>query len=105
MFYSSSAIAFSNRAMAYLKTKEFKRAESDATTALSIDPRHVKVGRSFCMVALIEPASWRLSTAILLLCDVCSHFRGVPQLVLVWACIEQPFKTFRKRWILSQVGN
>lgn len=41
--HSSSAIAFSNRAMAYLKTKEFKRADADATVALSIDPRHVKV--------------------------------------------------------------
>ena len=35
-------IAFSNRAMAYLKLKEYNRAESDCTCALSICPTHSK---------------------------------------------------------------
>jgi len=39
---SRSGVAFSNRAMAYLKLKEFQLAEKDATSALSIDPGHVK---------------------------------------------------------------
>ena len=35
-------IAFSNRAMAYLKMKEYIRAEVDCNSALSIEPGHVK---------------------------------------------------------------
>jgi tetratricopeptide (TPR) repeat protein len=35
-------VAFSNRAMAYLKLKEFHRAESDCSSALLIAPTHVK---------------------------------------------------------------
>lgn len=35
-------VAFSNRAMAYLKLKEFHRAESDCSSALLISPTHVK---------------------------------------------------------------
>ena len=35
-------IAFSNRAMAYLKMKEYIRAEVDCNSALTIDPFHVK---------------------------------------------------------------
>ena len=35
-------IAFSNRAMAYLKMKEYIRAEVDCNSALSIEPSHVK---------------------------------------------------------------
>jgi len=39
---SRNYIAFSNRAMAYLKLKEFHRAESDCTNALSLCPTHTK---------------------------------------------------------------
>jgi tetratricopeptide (TPR) repeat protein len=35
-------IAFSNRAMAYLKLKEYIRAEVDCNSALTIEPSHVK---------------------------------------------------------------
>ena len=35
-------VAFSNRAMAYIKLKEYGKAEKDCTCALSIDPMHVK---------------------------------------------------------------
>ena len=35
-------VAFSNRAMAYLKLKEYVRAEADTCCALHIDPTHVK---------------------------------------------------------------
>lgn len=35
-------IALSNRAMAYLRLKEYHNAESDATAALLIDPNHLK---------------------------------------------------------------
>lgn len=35
-------IAFSNRAMAYLKLKENLRAEQDCDSALSIEPEHIK---------------------------------------------------------------
>lgn len=35
-------VAFSNRAMAYLKLKEFLKAEADCTCALNINPEHVK---------------------------------------------------------------
>eukprot|EP01035_Chromulina_nebulosa_P025949 gene25949-33919_t len=35
-------IAFSNRAMAYLKLKEFVKAENDCTCALAIEANHVK---------------------------------------------------------------
>ena len=35
-------VGFSNRAMAYIKLKEYLRAESDCTSALSIEPQHVK---------------------------------------------------------------
>ena len=38
----NNALAFSNRAMAYLKQKEFHNAENDCTVALSIDEKHVK---------------------------------------------------------------
>ncbi|CAM9815051.1 unnamed protein product, partial [Laminaria digitata] len=37
-----SSLAFSNRAMAYLKLKEFGKSEADSDAALRIDPRHVK---------------------------------------------------------------
>jgi hypothetical protein len=43
---SQSVLAFSNRAMTYLKVKEFLRAEADATAALAIDAQHVKVSGS-----------------------------------------------------------
>eukprot|EP00752_Nemacystus_decipiens_P011197 g9950.t1 len=39
---SKSSLAFSNRAMAYLKLKEFGKAEADCDSALRVDPRHVK---------------------------------------------------------------
>ena len=35
-------IAFSNRAMAYLKMKEYIRAEADCNSALTVEPTHVK---------------------------------------------------------------
>jgi tetratricopeptide (TPR) repeat protein len=34
--------AFSNRAMAYLKLKDFRRAETDCDCALEIEPKHIK---------------------------------------------------------------
>lgn len=36
-------MSFSNRAMAYLKLREFGKAEHDASMALALDPTHVKV--------------------------------------------------------------
>lgn len=39
---SRNYIAFSNRAMAYIKTKEFHRAVEDCTNALALEPSHVK---------------------------------------------------------------
>jgi tetratricopeptide (TPR) repeat protein len=39
---SRSGVAFSNRSMAYLKLKEFLHAEKDASSAIDIDPTHVK---------------------------------------------------------------
>eukprot|EP00903_Cladosiphon_okamuranus_P005495 g5477.t2 len=39
---SKSSLAFSNRAMSYLKLKEFGKAEADCDSALRLDPRHVK---------------------------------------------------------------
>ena len=38
----TSVVAFSNRAMAYLKMKEWGSAERDADRAIAIDPTHVK---------------------------------------------------------------
>jgi len=35
-------VAFSNRAMAYLKLKEWNKAENDASYALKIEPNHMK---------------------------------------------------------------
>ena len=35
-------VAFSNRAMAYLKLREFDKAEADVNCAIAIEPRHVK---------------------------------------------------------------
>lgn len=37
-----NVVAYSNRAMAYLRLKEFARAEEDCTSALAIDPEHIK---------------------------------------------------------------
>ncbi|CAI5735166.1 unnamed protein product [Hyaloperonospora brassicae] len=37
-----NAVVLSNRAMAYLKNQEFVKAEDDCTSALKIDPTHVK---------------------------------------------------------------
>ncbi|XP_072983199.1 uncharacterized protein [Typha latifolia] len=39
---SPTAVAFANRAMAYLRLKRFEEAESDCTEALSLDDRYVK---------------------------------------------------------------
>ncbi|CAM9609582.1 unnamed protein product, partial [Discosporangium mesarthrocarpum] len=39
---NKSVLAFSNRAMAYLKLKEYARAEADCTLALELDGSHVK---------------------------------------------------------------
>lgn len=39
---SKNTIAFSNRAYAYLKLKEYAKAEADCTFALNIDKTHVK---------------------------------------------------------------
>lgn len=39
---NQNIVAFSNRAAAYLKLKEFTRAEQDCSCALSIDPNHFK---------------------------------------------------------------
>jgi len=39
---SKNYVAFSNRAMAYLKLKEFIRAEQDCNFALDIQKDHVK---------------------------------------------------------------
>lgn len=39
---SKNYVAFSNRAMAYLKMKEFVKAEADSSCALLINPTHVK---------------------------------------------------------------
>mmetsp|Transcript_11091 Transcript_11091/g.16794 ORF Transcript_11091/g.16794 Transcript_11091/m.16794 type:complete len:405 (-) Transcript_11091:123-1337(-) len=38
----SSAVVFSNRAMAYLKLKDWQRAEADSSSALNLDPKHLK---------------------------------------------------------------
>ncbi|CAM9177812.1 unnamed protein product, partial [Chrysoparadoxa australica] len=39
---SKNVLAFSNRAMAYIKLREFLKAEQDCTLALRIDPQHAK---------------------------------------------------------------
>lgn len=39
---SKSAVVFSNRAMTYLKMKDWAEAEEDATSAIEINPWHVK---------------------------------------------------------------
>ncbi|KAI5017281.1 hypothetical protein ZWY2020_037659 [Hordeum vulgare] len=39
---SPTAVAFANRAMAYLKLRRFEEAESDCTEALNLDDRYVK---------------------------------------------------------------
>ncbi|KAJ1692057.1 hypothetical protein LUZ63_008755 [Rhynchospora breviuscula] len=39
---SPTAVAFANRAMAYLKIKRFEEAETDCTEALNLDDRYVK---------------------------------------------------------------
>jgi tetratricopeptide (TPR) repeat protein len=39
---SGNAVAFSNRAAAFLKLKEYSKAESDCSSALAIDPGHIK---------------------------------------------------------------
>lgn len=36
-------VAYSNRAMAHLKTKEWAKAERDAMSAIELDPWHVKL--------------------------------------------------------------
>lgn len=41
-FNARNAVVLSNRAMAYLKNREFTKAEDDCSLALSIDPKHVK---------------------------------------------------------------
>ncbi|GMH87502.1 hypothetical protein TrST_g13290 [Triparma strigata] len=51
---TKSGVAYSNRAMCHLKTRDWIKAEKDATAALNIDPRHVKSyqRRSAAKVAL-----------------------------------------------------
>ncbi|KAF5187104.1 Rna polymerase ii-associated protein [Thalictrum thalictroides] len=39
---SPTAVAFANRAMAYLKVKRFEEAENDCTEALNLDDRYIK---------------------------------------------------------------
>ncbi|XP_058082794.1 uncharacterized protein LOC131230814 isoform X2 [Magnolia sinica] len=39
---SPSAVAFANRAMAYIKIKRFEEAENDCTEALNLDDRYIK---------------------------------------------------------------
>ncbi|KAJ6384648.1 hypothetical protein OIU78_027864 [Salix suchowensis] len=39
---SPTAVAFANRAMAYLKIKRFREAEDDCTEALNLDDRYIK---------------------------------------------------------------
>ncbi|XP_024019106.1 RNA polymerase II-associated protein 3 [Morus notabilis] len=39
---SSTAVAYANRAMAYLKLKRFQEAEGDCTEALNMDDRYIK---------------------------------------------------------------
>ncbi|KAL5712125.1 hypothetical protein ACHQM5_014326 [Ranunculus cassubicifolius] len=39
---SPTAVAYANRAMAYLKIKRFEEAENDCTEALSLDDRYIK---------------------------------------------------------------
>ncbi|KAL6594606.1 hypothetical protein ACP70R_048344 [Stipagrostis hirtigluma subsp. patula] len=39
---SPTAVAFANRAMAYLKLRRFKEAEDDCTEALNLDDRYIK---------------------------------------------------------------
>ncbi|CAL4910505.1 unnamed protein product [Urochloa decumbens] len=39
---SPTAVAFANRAMAYLKQRRFKEAEDDCTEALNLDDRYIK---------------------------------------------------------------
>ncbi|KAL6865365.1 hypothetical protein ACP4OV_016516 [Aristida adscensionis] len=39
---SPTAVAFANRAMAYLKLRRFKEAEEDCTEALNLDDRYIK---------------------------------------------------------------
>ncbi|XP_010039548.2 RNA polymerase II-associated protein 3 isoform X1 [Eucalyptus grandis] len=40
--FSPTAVAYANRAMAYLKIRRFKEAEDDCTEALNLDDRYIK---------------------------------------------------------------
>ncbi|XP_030532490.1 RNA polymerase II-associated protein 3-like [Rhodamnia argentea] len=40
--FSPTAVAYANRAMAYLKIRRFKEAEEDCTEALNLDDRYIK---------------------------------------------------------------
>ncbi|CAN0897260.1 RNA polymerase II-associated protein 3 [Linum grandiflorum] len=40
--FSPTAVAYANRAMAYIKTKRFQEAEDDCTEALNLDDRYIK---------------------------------------------------------------
>ncbi|KAI8009544.1 RNA polymerase II-associated protein 3 [Camellia lanceoleosa] len=39
---SPTAVAYANRAMAYLKMRRFQEAEDDCTEALNLDDRYIK---------------------------------------------------------------
>ncbi|KAL2514027.1 Tetratricopeptide repeat (TPR)-like superfamily protein [Forsythia ovata] len=40
--FSPTAVAYANRAMAYIKVKRFQEAENDCTEALNLDDRYIK---------------------------------------------------------------
>jgi Flp pilus assembly protein TadD len=47
----TAAAAYSNRAAAYLKLKQYKEAEADCTKALEIDPLYKKVRSNGLLMA------------------------------------------------------
>ena len=72
-------VGFSNRAMAYIKLKEYLRAESDCTSALSIEPKHVK---SLIRRATARNALGKHRAALQDLIDASDHEPGNKQVRL-----------------------
>lgn len=59
LFQDESA-TYSNRALAYIKTREFARAVEDANTALTLDPTYIKAyhrrGKAYQALSKLELA-------------------------------------------------
>lgn len=72
MLDSNSCIVYSNRAMAYLKIKDWKNAEEDSSYALKQDPLHAKSYQRRAM-AMVAQGKLRAGLKDLNLADSCSE--------------------------------